>query len=730
MNLRKSVLLLLLSTIPALAQDCASRATLQRCLGFEDQTNATLTGWYALPPGTVAADNVVVHTGHWSVRLRRDAQSAGAFSAITRNLPVDFQGSTIELRGFLRLQDVSGNAGLWMREDASGTMLSINNMESQQVKGTRDWAEYHITLPLSPETQTLYFGVLAAGNGTVWADDLQLLVDGKPIAEAVQPALPADREFDQGSHIQMSTLTTVQIENLATLGRVWGFVKYHHPAITAGRHNWDYDLFRVLPAVLAAPDRARANDILLHWIDALGPVPACTRCVPAPDGDLDLKPALDWIHDRSTLGPALSQRLEQIYANRTGRQFYVSLVPGNGNPSFDREFPYAQIAFPDFGFQLLALFRWWNILQYWAPDRAVADQNWPDVLRDYIPKVALARDKTADERSLFELIATANDTHANLWSSLAVRPPVGECAVPALLRFIDNKPVVYRDAKEGLQDGDVIEKLDGTSVSSLIGEWNKYYADSNEPARQRDLAANLTRGACGPVSLDVTRAGKLLHISAERMKFAPGFATHDEPGATFQLLSPAVAYLKLSSIKAADLPAYFEKAKKTKALIVDIRNYPSEFVPFALGQYFAVKPTPFVSFTFADLANPGAFLFGPGPRVEPGPSHYTGRLIILVDETSQSQAEYTAMALRAMPGALVIGSTTAGADGNVSPIPLPGNLSTMISGLGIFYPDHRPTQRVGIVPDVVVHSTVAGIAAHRDEVLEIARHYIEMDAQP
>jgi hypothetical protein len=35
---------------------------------------------------------------------------------------------------------------------------------------------------------------------------------------------------------------------------------------------------------------------------------------------------------------------------------------------------------------------------------------------------------------------------------------------------------------------------------------------------------------------------------------------------------------------------------------------------------------------------------------------------------SQSQAEYITMTLRVAPGAKVIGSTTAGADGNVSAI--------------------------------------------------------------
>ena len=43
-----------------------------------------------------------------------------------------------------------------------------------------------------------------------------------------------------------------------------------------------------------------------------------------------------------------------------------------------------------------------------------------------------------------------------------------------------------------------------------------------------------------------------------------------------------------------------------------------------------------------------------------------------------------------------------------------------LSGLGVFYPDRRPTQGLGIVPDVTVVPTIAGIRAGRDEVLEAA----------
>ena len=206
-------------------------------------------------------------------------------------------------------------------------------------------------------------------------------------------------------------------------------------------------------------------------------------------------------------------------------------------------------------------------------------------------------------------------------------------------------------------------------------------------------------------------------------------ATHDLAGETFRKLSNDVAYLKLSSVKSADAARYVESAQGTKGLIIDIRNYPSEFMVFALGSLLVDKPTEFARFTTGDLSNPGAFHWTKLVSLTPQQPHYKGKVVILVDEISQSQAEYTTMAFRSS-GAVVIGSTTAGADGDVSEIPLPGGLRSMISGIGVFYPDKKPTQRVGIIPDIEVKPTVAGIRAGRDEVLEEALRQILGPATP
>lgn len=211
----------------------------------------------------------------------------------------------------------------------------------------------------------------------------------------------------------------------------------------------------------------------------------------------------------------------------------------------------------------------------------------------------------------------------------------------------------------------------------------------------------------------------LARVAANTLDLAASYQ-HDLPGNTFQMLADDVAYLKLSSVQAARSASYIQAAAGTKGLIIDIRNYPSEFVVFTLGSLLISKPTDFVRFTNGETANPGAFRWTPTLGLTPAQPHYNGKVVILVDEITQSQAEYTAMAFRTAPGATVIGSTTAGADGNVSAIALPGGLSSYISGIGVFYPDNRPTQRVGIIPDIEVRATVEGIRAGRDELIEEA----------
>lgn len=573
-----------------------------------------------------------------------------------------------------------------------------------------------------------------AGSGSLWIDDLLLLVDGRSVSEAptlarVGDPVASDREFDTGSQVVTQPLSRMQVEGLALLAEVWGFAKYHHPRVSAGGLNWDYELFRVMPSVLQSRSLRATAGILSEWLGRTGEIDECSPCAPSPDS-VHLAPELAWIWDVSGLGVDLSHRLSTMYRNRprSGEQYYVSQATGVGNPDFSNEAAYASHATPDGGYRLLALFRFWNIIQYWFRYRDVMEEDWDRVLREFIPIVFAAEAAEEYRLAMMQLSARIHDTHANLWGELRFQPPVGPAQLPVVLRFVEGKAVVtgYSHSNlgpaTGLRPGDVIERIDGAPIDSLVRAWRPFYSASNEPTRLRDIARTLTRGNAGPAYIEGLRADGAFEVRAERaprsMLDASAGRTHDLPGDTFQMLTDDVAYLKLSSVSAANASEYIRQAQHARVLVIDLRNYPSEFVVFALGRHLVATPTAFARFTVADLANPGAFRWGRVVTLQPLEPRFAGTVVILVDETTQSQAEYTVMAFRAPPNALVVGSTTAGADGNVSRIPLPGGTASMISGIGVFYPDGTPTQRVGILPDVVVRPTIAGVRSGRDEVLE------------
>ena len=133
-----------------------------------------------------------------------------------------------------------------------------------------------------------------------------------------------------------------------------------------------------------------------------------------------------------------------------------------------------------------------------------------------------------------------------------------------------------------------------------------------------------------------------------------------------------------------------------------------------LAPYFVSGTTPFSKNTQGNPDNPGEFTFSSVYKIPESEESYKGTLIVIVNEETISNAEYTAMAFRAGEHTTIVGSQTGGVDGNISEIVLPGGLITYISGNGIFYPDGRETQRVGIVPDI------EGIRKGYDEILEMA----------
>ncbi|RZK96837.1 MAG: hypothetical protein EOO62_28570, partial [Hymenobacter sp.] len=279
----------------------------------------------------------------------------------------------------------------------------------------------------------------------------------------------------------------------------------------------------------------------------------------------------------------------------------------------------------------------------------------------------------------------------------------GAYQVAVSLQFLKDQAVVTSVRHDGrvpassLAPGDVLTHLAGQAVADLVQQRLPETSGSNRAAQLNTIALNLTYCATPQVDVQVLRAGRPLRL------VVPAVAD-----SLYRFLTPEVGYIDMARITRAKLPAIMRAFAHTKGIVVDQRNYPGEFVATQLPAYMLAQPVAFARSTRYDLTYPGRFLSQQPDTLRPaGVPPYQGRVIVLVNEVSRSQAEYTAMALRATPHGLLLGSQTAGADGNSAPITLPGGLKTLMTGIGIYYPDGRETQQVGLVPDVVLRPTIA-----------------------
>jgi C-terminal processing protease CtpA/Prc len=705
--------------------------------GFEkNSTKGQLPDyWYKM--GTddykLSVDSIEKHSGKVSLSIElAGSKTAAAFGAIGYSIPAIYKGDNIELRAYMKLKNVeNGRIGLMLRIDGSGGSLKFDNMMQKNISGTSDWTQYTVTLPLPAESKKIVIGPILSGSGKIWIDDVQLLIDGKDISVAEIRNYKADKdiEFDKGSGITRLSIDKNQIENLKTLGLIWGFLKYYHPNIAKGEYNWDYELFRILPKILNSNNQKNRDSVLIKWVDSFGEFSQHKENV-IQSSEVKIEPDIDWIKNSNFSDELTTLLIKVKNANRPKEHYYIGLNRNVGNPDFKNENSYSSMKYPDAGFRLLTLYRYWNIIQYYFPYKNLIDGDWKNVLNEFIPIFINAKDETEYTLAVLELIGQVNDTHANIWGgNLVLNNYLGLRTASVKLTFIENRPVVtgFYDKKlgkeTGLEIGDIISLINNRPVEEIVKEKLKYSPASNYPTKLRDISSNLLRTNDTTINIEYIRVDKRESKSLKTfsLKDINIYSKYQVADTCFKLINKDIAYINNGSLKREYLPKIWKEIENTKGLIIDNRNYPSDFPIYDLSSYLMPRSTPFFKSTNGSIESPGLFTFVKTLNAgKKNTSYYKGKVIILINEISQSSAEFHTMAYRVNPNSKVIGSTTAGADGNVSEFYLPGGISTMISGIGVYYPDGKETQRIGIVPDIEIKPTIRGIKEGRDELLEKA----------
>ena len=261
--------------------NCLSQSEKKFNLDFETYSTRYLfpKGWMEWGDYNLSADTIYAHSGKFSGKIK--SKNGGSFGAIAYEIPANYKGESIQLEGYMKLKNVeNGFAGLVLRIDGYNKILAGDDMENQNINGTKDWQKHVITLPYPEEAETIFIAGIMTGTGEAWFDDFVLTIDGKDVQslkEEVKPIYKAtlDKTFDLGSKIAFTKPNEELTSNLELLGKVWGFLKYYHPEVAKGNYNWDFELFRMLPKYINTTSKPERDQILHDWISKYGKIDEC-----------------------------------------------------------------------------------------------------------------------------------------------------------------------------------------------------------------------------------------------------------------------------------------------------------------------------------------------------------------------------------------------------------------------------------------------------------------------
>lgn len=406
-----------------------------------------------------------------------------------------------------------------------------------------------------------------------------------------------------------------------------------------------------------------------------------------------------------------------------------------------KERPYAEMEFPSAEYRLLALFRYWNVVNYFYPYKHLIGETWATVLPRYIPKFEANKDAADYQLTVRELVTEMHDSHGGVQNANAAAERLGAYAPPVVVRYVENKTVITNVLDETLpvKVGDVVLSVDGEPVEKRIEFWSRYTAASTPQALMRVVHLNLLRGQKETTArlrvrgTDGAEREVALPRSFGRAEQGKVFAAMQRSTPVVQVLPSGYGYVDLARLQVGEVDQMFETIKQTPAVIFDMRGYPNG-TGWPIAPRLTEKKMPVAALfsrplleatSLSDLElDAPSYTFAQRLPERKG-DVYKGQVLMLINEDAISQAEHTCMFFEAATDVTFVGTPTTGANGDVTFMVLPGNLNISFTGHNVRHADGRQLQRIGIQPTIGVAPTIAGLVAARDEVLEAAVKHLQ-----
>jgi len=134
----------------------------------------------------MGTDSSITKSGDYSATIKSlDNKIDGFGTLMQQSSPDKFIGKRIKMTGYIKSENVTKWAGLWVRVDVDTVWVSFDNTHDgkmdRSVKGTTDWKKYDIILDVPANATKISYGALLSGTGQIWFDNLTFEIVDKTV---------------------------------------------------------------------------------------------------------------------------------------------------------------------------------------------------------------------------------------------------------------------------------------------------------------------------------------------------------------------------------------------------------------------------------------------------------------------------------------------------------------------------------------------------------------------
>lgn len=686
------------------------------------------------------------HGGTACVEIRRDslsARSIGRIGRLSRALgAIPFRGHRVRVSGWVRFEPpaaawaLHGSARLWIRVNLTGGRVGFyEQMDGHPIRAAA-WTYASVVGEVPAEADSILFGPALESGGSMWADDIGIERLG-PLDQGDQPARVISRRG---------------LQNLIAFARLLGYVRYFHPSDEAAEADWESFAIAGVSEVESAETAVDLRKTLERLFDPLAPtlrlsdrrLPALAASSLVAPGQAAVRYVGWWYHgwaEQSDTRPYYRQRIWKALPAaadsilQPGSEVNVNLgggvwcsVPLTLYGDTIRTIPAGHPVIPlqhrpdgwipsgsDRATRLADVILLWNVAKHFYPYFGDRGEAWLQALPPALQQAALDQDRFVFMNTLRRLIAALHDGHG--WVTAAFHYP---WVMPMEWTLAEGHLIVRGvepAAVDQVHVGDEVVAIEGKPIRSWIGEAEQLVSAAT-PQDRRVKVGNMIQLLPEPDSLWIDVRSPTGVTTRCRISRRWGNWAHVSQRDSIEEVVPGVVYVDLSRVGRARFNEVLPQLVNAKAVVFDVRGDCdlSAVLPHLTD---STLESPRMCVPVIREPDQHNMTFDVTQwQVKPALPRLNSKAAFLIDGHAMSHVETFLSMVEHYSLAALVGEPTAGTNGNIGIVRLPGGYRVWFTAMRVLKQDGSPHGGVGILPTVPVVPTVVGLMAGRDEQLE------------